>query len=154
MNKEEFKNKAYEIATGNCLTETFNKEKYDSMNEEEVFVYVWEPFENLSSGELCSQIEQIANDIINLYTEEDSKQEDFGFIINDKALYEDTIEGIMNITEDTGLTEEQVREYMDENEMSNIVEAMYEAQSNEIQNIKDKILEHYNLGDLEDEDNI
>lgn len=86
--------------------------------------------------------------------EENSKQEDFGFIINDKALYEDTIEGIMNITEDTGLTEEQVREYMDENEMSKIVEAMYEAQSNEIYNIKGHILEHYNLGDLEDEDNI
>lgn len=86
--------------------------------------------------------------------EENSEQEDFGFIINDKALYQDTIEGIMNITEDTGLTEEQVREYMDENEMSTIVEAMYDAQSTEIYNIKDKILEHYNLGDLEDEDNI
>ena len=76
------------------------------------------------------------------------------FIINDEALYEDTIQGIMDIMEGSNITEEQVREYMDENEMSNIVEAMYEAQSNEIQNIKEHILEHYNLEDKEDEDNI
>ena len=76
------------------------------------------------------------------------------FIINDEALYEDTIQGIMDIMEGSDITEEQVREYMDENEMSSIVEAMYEAQSNEIQNIKKHILEHYNLEEEEDEDDI
>ena len=77
-----------------------------------------------------------------------------GFIINDEVLYEDTIEGIMTLMEGIDITEEQVREYMDENEMSKIVEAMYEAQSNEIYNIKGHILEHYNLEDEKDEDDI
>lgn len=81
--------------------------------------------------------------------------EDFcEFIINDEVLYEDTIEGIMTLMEGIDITEEQVREYMDENEMSKIVEAMYDAQANEIQNIKGHILEHYNLEEKEDENDI
>ena len=76
------------------------------------------------------------------------------FIINDEVLYEDTIEGIMTLMEGIDITEEQVREYMDENEMSKIIEAMYDAQANEIQNIKGHILEHYNLEEKEDENDI
>lgn len=136
MNMEEFRDKAYEIATGNCLVETFNKKQYDAMNEEEVFVYVWEPFENFSSGELCSQIEQIANDIINAYKELISGST---VIINDNQLLEDTVEGMLEVLENK-YSEKEVRDFLDENEMSFVMEEMFDAQSNAIQNLKEKMI--------------
>ncbi len=68
-----------------------------------------------------------------------------GFIINDEVLLEDTVSGIMKLTSGSGLTEEQIRDYLDENEMNTITEAMYEAQSFEIQNMVPEILEHFGL---------
>ena len=74
-----------------------------------------------------------------------------GFIINDEALLKDTVSGIMELTSGSGLTEDQIRDYLDENEMNTITEAMYEAQSFEIQNMVPEILEHFGLG-VEDEE--
>ena len=74
-----------------------------------------------------------------------------GFIINDEVLLEDTVSGIMKLTSGSGLTEEQIRDYLDENEMNTITEAMYEAQSFEIQNMVPEILEHFGL-EVEDEE--
>lgn len=139
MNIEEFRNKAYEIATGNCLTQAFNKEQYDAMSEEEVFVYVREPFENFSEVELCAQIQQIADDIIRAY-----KHLLFGsdVIINDNALFEDTIEGLATRVKDD-LTEEQVREFLDENEMSFVMEKMFDAQSDAIIELEERAIEYF-----------
>lgn len=139
MNIEEFENKAYEIATANCLTETFNKEQYSAMSEEEVFVHVWEPFENFSEGELCAQIQQIADDIIRAY-----KHLIFGsdVIINDNALFEDTVEGLATRVKDD-LTEEQVREFLDEDEMSFVMEKMFDAQSDAIIEIEERAIRHF-----------
>ena len=64
MTTNDLNNKAYSIATGNCLTKSFNKNEYDAMTEEEIYLYVWEPFEILDAKALCVQIEQIANEII------------------------------------------------------------------------------------------
>ena len=74
-----------------------------------------------------------------------------GFIINDEELLKDTVSGIMELTSGSGLTEDQIRDYLDENEMNTITEAMYEAQSFEIQNMVPEILEHFGL-EVEDED--
>ena len=74
-----------------------------------------------------------------------------GFIINDEVLLEDTVSGIMKLTSGSGLTEDQIRDYLDENEMNTITEAMYEAQSFEIQNMVPEILEHFGL-EVEDEE--
>lgn len=74
-----------------------------------------------------------------------------GFIINDEALLKDTVSGIMELTSGSGLTEDQIRDYLDENEMNTITEAMYEAQSFEIQNMVPEILEHFGL-EVEDEE--
>ena len=74
-----------------------------------------------------------------------------GFIINDEVLLEDTVSGIMELTSGSGLTEDQIRDYLDENEMNTITEAMYEAQSFEIQNMVPEILEHFGL-EVEDEE--
>ena len=74
-----------------------------------------------------------------------------GFIINDEALLKDTISGIMELTSGSGLTEDQIRDYIDENEMNTITEAMYKAQSFEIQNMVPEILEHFGL-EVEDEE--
>ena len=52
-------------------------------------------------------------------------------IINDNALLDDTIEGLLDRT-DNKFTLEQVKAYLDDNVMSRIVEAMFNAQSNEI----------------------
>lgn len=69
MTTDDLNNKAYLIATGNCLTEAFNKAEYDAMTAKEVYNYVWEPFEQLTPKDLCIQIEQIANGIINNFNE-------------------------------------------------------------------------------------
>lgn len=74
-----------------------------------------------------------------------------GFIINDEELLKDTVSGIMELTSGSGLTEDQIRDYLDENEMNTITEAMYEAQSFEIQNMVPEILEHFGL-EVEDEE--
>lgn len=74
-----------------------------------------------------------------------------GFIINDEALLKDTVSGIMELTSGSGLTKDQVKDYLDENEMNTITEAMYEAQSFEIQNMVPEILEHFGL-EVEDEE--
>ena len=74
-----------------------------------------------------------------------------GFIINDEALLKDTVSVIMELTSGSGLTEDQIRDYLDENEMNTITEAMYEAQSFEIQNMVPEILEHFGL-EVEDEE--
>lgn len=74
-----------------------------------------------------------------------------GFIINDEVLLEDTVSGIIEITSGSGLTEDQIRDYLDENEMNTITEAMYEAQSSEIQNMVPEILKHFGL-EVEDEE--
>ena len=74
-----------------------------------------------------------------------------GFIINDEELLKDTVSGIMERTSGSGLTEDQIRDYLDENEMNTITEAMYEAQSFEIQNMVPEILEHFGL-EVEDEE--
>ena len=66
-----------------------------------------------------------------------------GFIINDEVLLEDTVSGIMELTSGSGLTEDQIRDYLDENEMNTITEAMYEAQSFEIKNMVPEILKHF-----------
>ena len=76
-----------------------------------------------------------------------------GFIINDEALLKDTVSGIIEITSGSGLTEDQIRDYLDENEMNTITEAMYEAQSFEIQNMVPEILEHFGL-EVEDEEQL
>ena len=74
-----------------------------------------------------------------------------GFIINDEVLLEDTVSGIIELTSGSGLTEDQIRDYLDENEMNTITEAMYEAQSFEIQNMVPEILKHFGL-EVEDEE--
>ena len=74
-----------------------------------------------------------------------------GFIINDEVLLEDTVSGIIEHTSGSGLTEDQIRDYLDENEMNTITEAMYEAKSFEIQNMVPEILEHFGL-EVEDEE--
>ena len=76
-----------------------------------------------------------------------------GFIINDEELLKDTVSGIMELTSGSGLTEDQIRDYLDENEMNTITEAMYEAQSFEIQNMVPEILEHFGL-EVEDEEQL
>lgn len=75
------------------------------------------------------------------------------FIINDEELLKDTVSGIMKLTSGSGLTEDQIRDYLDENEMNTIKEAMYEAQSFEIQNMVPEILEHFGL-EVEDEEQL
>ena len=40
MTTNQLEDVAYKIATGNCLTESFNKSEYDAMTEDEVFVHV------------------------------------------------------------------------------------------------------------------
>ena len=74
-----------------------------------------------------------------------------GFIINHEELLKDTVSGIMKLTSGSGLTEDQIRDYLDENEMNTITEAMYEAQSFEIQNMVPEILEHFGL-EVEDKE--
>lgn len=64
MTTNDLNNKAYSIVTGNCLTKSFNKNEYNAMTEEEIYLYVWEPFEILDAKALCLHVEQIVNEII------------------------------------------------------------------------------------------
>ena len=64
MTTNQLEDIAYKIATGNCLTESFSKSEYDAMTEDEVFVHVWQPFENFSTNELCNEIANLARLII------------------------------------------------------------------------------------------
>lgn len=64
MTKAELEDIAYRIATGNTLAQAFNKYEYDEMNASDIYDFVWQPFELLSEGELCQQIQQIADEII------------------------------------------------------------------------------------------
>jgi Asp-tRNA(Asn)/Glu-tRNA(Gln) amidotransferase C subunit len=65
-------------------------------------------------------------------------KEGIGFVINDEALLEDTIRGIQELA-GTEFTEEEIREFLDENEMSTVVEAMYNAQTQEVYEIVNRM---------------
>lgn len=66
-------------------------------------------------------------------------------IINDNALLDDTIEGILDRTNNK-FTAEQVRSYLDENVMARIIDTMFDAQSNEIIEIVQEMEEQANHG--------
>ena len=66
-------------------------------------------------------------------------------IINDNALLDDTIEGILDRTNNK-FTAEQVRDYLDENVMARIIDTMFDAQSNEIIEIVQEMEEQANHG--------
>ena len=139
MNIEEFRNKAYEIATGNYLTETFNEEKFDELTNEEIELYCYSEFKNTGTDIVSNNIEKLASDIIKAY-----KHLIFGsdVIINDNALFEDTVEGLATRVKDD-LTEEQVREFLDEDEMSFVMEKMFDAQSDAIIEIEERAIRHF-----------
>ena len=139
MNIEEFRNKAYEIATGNYLTETFNEEKFDELTNEEIELYCYSEFKNTGTDIVSNNIEKLASDIIKAY-----KHLIFGsdVIINDNALFEDTVEGLATRVKDD-LTEEQVREFLDENEMSFVMEKMFDAQSDAIIELEERAIEYF-----------
>ena len=138
MNMQEFKNKAYEIATGNYLTETFNEEKFDELTNEEIELYCYSEFRNTSTDIVSNNIEKLADDIINAY-----KHLIFGsdVIINDNALLEDTVEGLGTLLNETKIKEKEIRKFLDEDEMSFVMEKMFDAQSDAIKELKSKILE-------------
>lgn len=61
-------------------------------------------------------------------------------IVNDNALFEDSVEGLISLVKEDGITEEEVREFLDDNEMAYILDEMFDAQSNALQEIKDRLL--------------
>lgn len=143
MNIEEFENKAYEIATSNYLTETFNKEQFYELTNKEIELYCYSEFRNTGTDIVSNNIEKLADDIIRAY-----KHLLFGsdVIINDNALFEDTVEGLATRVKDD-LTEEQVREFLDENEMSFVMEKMFDAQSDAIIELEERAIEYFKEGE-------
>ena len=64
MTKNELRDIAYEIATGNSLCEIYNYEDFQDLSEEELLSVAWEPFEYWPADELASHVCQIAEEII------------------------------------------------------------------------------------------
>ena len=69
MQLKELQDKAYLIATGNCMLEYYNYDEFQALEEAPTGPDAWEPFEHWSSDMIINHVAQVADSIIRDFRE-------------------------------------------------------------------------------------